>query len=289
MSEPWPGDADALVRWVRAGIRSMAADGQELRVRGLDRVDIDAEVDGVDVRRLAIDATGAKVAFQVNVDDAAPDAVAAEIAPIAEEPGILRDFRLRAQPMHVEGRELRIDLQAHDVPIAWNTYPCPVHRSMPESVHMLEPQSGAGGRGSLDASMRTQDIGPLITAVLRPVLAEGGIRLGRVSIDVARLGPDRIHVRGSARARWKVVPVSARAELVVTTAPDGVITIDDLSVGSGNPIVKIALLFARGHIASARGTSIDLTAMLADNGSTGRIHDLSITTGERFGISGRLS
>jgi len=289
MSERWPGDADALVRWVRAGIRSLAVDGQELRVRGLDRVGVQAAVDGVDVTHLSIDATGADVAFRVNVDDAAPNAVAAEIAPIAEEAGILHDFRLRAQPMRVEGHELRIDLQAHDVPIVWNTYPRPVHPPMPESVHMLEPRTGGGGRGSLDASMRTQDVGPLITALLRPALKEGGIRLSRVALDIARLGPDGIHVRAFLRARWKVLPASARADLVVKTTPDGVITIDDLSLGSSNPLVKTALLFARGYIASARGTRIDLNGMLADSGSTGRIHDLAITTGERFGISARLS
>lgn len=172
---------------------------------------------------------------------------------IARAPGILKNFRFTARPIRIERSPLNIDVQEFDMPIVWLTAAEPVVPGVPESVHSLIPDEEQGGmRGTFHVSIATKDLVPLITSVARPMLREGGIHLGRLRLEIARDGADGIRATAYAGLRWKLLMASARAEARIEVTRDAVITIRDLALGSRNPLVKFALLFARTHGRSAQ-------------------------------------
>lgn len=290
---PWPGDSATVARWVRASLRP---DESELEIRGLDEVRIAAEVSGDDLDSLTIDASGVKLRVRAAKSArTADDTVRAYPTPPAapeiarRSTGTARTFRLLARPVRIEGIPITIDAQIHDAPIEWRVYAQPVESGRPESRYGIElVGDGDGMRGSLVGSMRADDLSLLLSAVLRPAMRAGGIRLRRLTVSVAQDGPEGIRIEGSAGIRWKVIGASARGMVRLTVTSDGVVTVRDLRVGSGNPIVALAIRAARKPIREQIGRAYDLNESLAADGAAPRLHDVRVTAGDELAISARL-
>ncbi|HWK76912.1 hypothetical protein [Microbacterium sp.] len=301
MNTTWPGDSATVVRWLRATLHAEVADSREARINGLDDVKIAADLSGKDLQHLTLDATRVRLQFDWR---ASPDLAARNEAarhhdpqPVSEEPGTIQELRIRATPIRIEGTDVNIDVQAFDVPILWQIFAAPTDPRHPESINGLSaPDDLSSARGSFSASVRTQDLVPLLTSVLRPALAEVGIRLGRVKLDVTGDGSDGIHVTAYAGGRWKLLLASAHADAKVRVTRDAVITVNELTLGSRNPLVALALRFTRKHVREVVGKPYDLNRAIEggargdEQGATSaRIYDLRVATGEDFSVSGRVN
>lgn len=297
MTTSWPGDSATVVRWLRATLHADLADSRGATVKGLDDVKITADLEGNDLRHLAFDATRVRLEFdwRASPDLAARDEEAAdrhEPHPIHEEPGTLREIRVRAAPIRIERTDVNIDVQAFDLPILWQTFAEPTDPRHVESIHSLTiPDDVGPARGTFSASIKTKDLVPLVTSLLRPALAEIGVRLGRVKLDAASDGSDGIQVTAYAGGRWKLLVASARANARVQISRDAVITVHEFTLGSRNPLVAVALRFARKPIREIVGKPYDLNGLIgAEGGATSvRIHDLRVTTGSELAVSGRVN
>lgn len=299
MSNPWPGDTATVVHWVRTAMRADVADSSELTVNGIDDIAVTADLATPDLKHLTLDATRARLQFDWHAptDPALTDAdIAAsernKPEPAHEQPGVLRELRVRAAPMRIEQTDINIDVQAFDVPILWQTFASPTDPNNPESIHALTPADDLGAaRGVFSASVKTQDLAPLLTSVLRPALAQNSVRLGRVKLDVTGSEHDGIRISAYAGARWKLLGASIRADALIEVTRDAVVTVRELKLGSRNPLVALALRFARKPIRETIGTPHDLsTALARDTGAESlRIHDLRVTTGKELAVSGRVN
>ena len=297
MTSAWPGDSVTVVHWVRSVLRRAAQDSGEIALKGIDDIEVSAALTGYDLEHLTLDATGTKLTLGWYAPpmptDPVTNAPVAEDAPepeiVTREAGIVKNFRFSARPMRIERSPLIVDVQAFDVPIVWLTVAEPEAPGVPESIHSLVPDDDQGGmRGTFHASIATKDLVPLITSVARPMLREGGIHLGRLRLEVVRDGADGIRVTAYAGVRWKLLMASARAEARIEVTKDAVITVRDLRLGSRNPLVKFALLFARKHVRSVVGQRIDLNETIAEDGTNLRLHDVRIGTGEQLSVEGRF-
>ena len=297
MTSAWPGDSVTVVHWVRSALRRAAQDSGEIALKGIDDIEVSAALTGYDLEHLTLDATGTKLTLGWNAPpmptDPVTNAPIAEDAPgpeiVTREPGVVKNFRFSARPMRIERSPLIVDVQAFDVPIVWLTVAEPEAPGVPESIHSLVPDDDQGGlRGTFHASIATKDLVPLITSVARPMLREGGIHMGRLRLEVVRDGADGIRVTAYAGVRWKLLMASARAEARIEVTKDAVITVRDLRLGSRNPLVKFALLFARKHVRSVVGRRIDLNETIAEDGANLRLHDVRIGTGEQLSVEGRF-
>lgn len=290
MSAAWPGDSATVENWVRAVLRHSAS-VDEIAVQGLDGVRVTADLDGLDLRELTVDATRADLRITPN-RDAAPGARpgdAVQPDELAREVGIARTVRFTALPMRIQKTPVTIDIRVEDLPLAWITYAEPTEPGLPESRYALAPDDERDGlRGTFRFAIAADDIGPLVTMVMRPLLREGGGRLGRVRIAVDGAGDD-IRISASAGLRWKLLFASARAEATVSVTHDGVVTVKALTLGSHNPAVKVALLFARRHVREVVGTTFDAGEMFNDEGSGIRLHDIRVGTGHELSVAGRFS
>ncbi|WP_175984923.1 hypothetical protein [Microbacterium tenebrionis] len=290
MSAAWPGDSATVENWVRAVLRHSAS-VDEIAVRGLEGVRVTADLDGLDLRELTVDATRADLRITPN-RDAAPGARpgdAVQPDELAREVGIARTVRFTALPMRIQKTPVTIDIRVEDLPLAWITYAEPTEPGLPESRYALAPDDERDGlRGTFRFAIAADDIGPLVTMVMRPLLREGGVRLGRVRIAVDGAGDD-IRISASAGLRWKLLFASARAEATVSVTHDGVVTVKALTLGSHNPAVKVALLFARRHVREVVGRTFDAGEMFNDEGSGIRLHDIRVGTGDELSVAGRFS
>lgn len=302
MTTAWPGDSATVVRWVRSALIRAARDSDEIELKGLEDIEVTASLTGNDLDHLTLDATGTKLALDwdspptptdpvtgaaVTNDPAAEDAPEPEV--ISREPGIVRSLRFSARPVRIERTPLTIDVQAFDLPIMWLSAAEPAEPGVPESAHMIVPADDLGDlRGTFHASIATKDLVPLIKSVAGPMLKEGGIRLGRLRLEVAQDGADGIHVTAYAGVRWKLLIASARAEARIEVSRDAVVTVRDLNLGSRNLLVKAALLFARKHVRAVIGRSIDLNESIADDGTNLRLHDVRVGAGAQLSVEGRF-
>ncbi|MEW1962540.1 hypothetical protein AB0269_08790 [Microbacterium sp. NPDC077644] len=291
MSAAWPGDSATVENWVRAVLRHSAS-ADEIAVQGLDGVRVTADLDGLDLRELTVDATRADLRITAN-RGAAPGAPPDEVAEpdeLAREVGIARTLRFTALPMRIQKTPVTIDVRVEDLPIAWITYAEPTEPGLSESRYALAPDDERDGlRGTFRFAIAADDIGPLVTMVMRPLLREGGVRLGRMRIAVDGAGGDDIRISASAGLRWKLLFASARVEATVSITQDGVVTVKALTLGSRNPAVKVALLFVRRHVREVVGRSFDAGEMFDDEGSGIRLHDVRVGTGHELSVAGRFS
>lgn len=301
MTASWPGDSATVTRWLRASLRHAATDG-DIRLSGMEDIRVTADVAGLDLRELRVDAT--KVHLRVHPQPAATPVAAPEVGipevaasedpaaepePVRRERGTAHSVRFMALPMRIQRTRVTIDVRAHDVPISWLTFAEPVDPTLPESINALVPDDDSTGmRGTFRIAIATDDLGPLITAVARPALRESGVRLGRVRLDITSADADGVRVTGSAGIRWKLLVASARVDATLDVTPGGIITVRTLTVGSRNLAVKFALLFVRSHVRAAVGKSLDLNQAMIDSGVPTRIQDLRVGTGRELSVTARF-
>ncbi|WP_243229358.1 hypothetical protein [Microbacterium sp. CIAB417] len=283
-SPEWPRDADAVVDWIRA---VALTPGGEVVAAGLERIRVTAALLGNDLESLVIDATDTAVDLRF-ADHAPVPAPTTEPVVVHSSSGVARSIRVTAQPMRISDIPLLIDVRLSDAPITWLVYASPTLPGIERSRHDLQvAEDGTGMRGSVDLSIRTADITPLIRSVLEPGLASAGMRLRRLDLDVRQDGADGIRLRARGAARWKLLSASAHATARVGISSDGVLTLRDLRVGSGNPVMAFGLFFARRHLRDATGKTFDLNAEEA--GLRGvRIHGVQVTAGADVRLRARL-
>lgn len=282
----WPGDGDTVIRWIRAGLQPTDAE----LVRGLESVRIFADVSGATLELLSIDASGVELSL-LPVNGAVSGSTLAPGEPeiVQRRPGVIRTVRLIADPVRIERIAVSIDAQIHDIPVEWLVYAEPTIPDQPETIHGVDlADDGVGMRGAFTASLRSDDLSPLITSLVRPLLAGNGIHLSRLKAKVTQDGADGIRLDAGAGIRWRLLGASARGTARVHVSPDGVITLRDLKVGSRNPLVSLALRAARKSVQEQIGKSVDLNEDLTSAGGP-RLTDLRVAAGGDLTVSARLA
>lgn len=280
----WPEDADAVIRRIRA---ELASAGDQLD--GLEAVRISAELRGDDLEQLTVDASGVDLRMRPAAASASSSALPAPASPDIRirRPGVARRARLRAAPVLIDGVPLTFDAEVIDAPIDWIEYVSPVDPAHPETAFAIDSRDGGEGvRGSLSASMRVADVGPLIERLAGAALEAEGVAVRSVRVDVDQDGADGIRVFARARVRWKLLSASARAKARLRITPDAVVTVQDLTVGSRNPIVALALRAARTTVRAQIGRTIDLNGEVPL--SALRLHSLRVTVARDVSVEARL-
>lgn len=282
----WPEDADAVIRRIRDELAA-SADVFD----GLDDVRVAADLRGDDLEHLTIDASGAALRLRPQPSATAATGGVTESSPTSEirsrRSGIARRVRLIAAPVRIDEIPLTIDVELLDVPIDWLEYAEPTDSARPETALGAELRdSGEGMRGTLSASIRSSDVGPLLERVTRAALAAEGLVIRSVRVDLDQDGADGIRLSARVRARWRLLSASARAKVRLRISPDAVVTVHELDVGSRNPLVAFALRAARKTIRAQIGRTFDLND--GSSAAAVRLHQTRVTVGRDVSVSARL-
>lgn len=284
----WPGDADAVIRRIRA---ELAAAGDQLG--GLDAVRISADLRGDDLEQLTFDASGVALQLRPQPSATPPPGIASAHSDTtaateirSRRPGIARRVRLIAAPARVDGIPLTVDVELLDLPIDWLEYEEPSDPTRPETVVGIDVRDDEGVRGALSASIRSNDIGPLFERIARAALEADGVDIRSVRIDLRQDGADGIRIAARVGVRWKLLSASARMRARLRISPDAVVTVRDLGVSSRNPIVALALFAARTQVRAQIGRTLDLNDETSSSGV--RLHDVRLTAGRDLKLSARV-
>lgn len=287
----WPGDARTVENWVRAQVALAAQHG----IRGLDRLRVSAQVQGDDLTDLTIDASRVRLSVQPSLDNesvSSPDDTAAEEVPprTPVRTGMAHHARLTTKGMKVNGYPVTVDGHARSVPITWITLDAATQPEHPETAYLLGGgEHLAGMTAHVSLSMQTSHLGPLATTIIRPAMAESGVHVRRITVDVLTPGAEQVQVTATVAARWKMIGVRLRAFVGLTVTPDGVVTVQSVRISSRNILAALALRVARGELRKVEGKVVDLNDSAASAQAGVRMHDLRVTASDDLTVSLRIA
>jgi hypothetical protein len=280
-SAPRPTTApDLLVRLRPAVVEALGPD-----VDGVDRVRLDAVVDGPDVTRLEVDLTGVRVRTTGSRGTTAAERAASPAPAVddvrSREDATLHRLRVDAHPLTVEDVPVDVVAEIDGLRFRWVE-----STDGALAVEAVEPSVEA----PLGGHVRVGAPRDAVLATARRLVATEleGIGLSLVSLDVDLVsdGPRRVSVRGFARVRKGILSASVRATATAEVDSRMVLTVRDVGLSSRNPVVAALLLAARSEVARADGQSIDLAAELPDGI---RLADVRVEVGETLAVAARFA
>ncbi|MFF2496408.1 hypothetical protein [Agromyces sp. NPDC058064] len=266
---PATGDefAARVQRWLRDELDADALTDAQWRAR---EPEISARLAGADVRELSVDLTRIAIPFALPTGLVEPEAFdpatghplpaapAPEPEPVVRRtPATLEELRLVGRPVVIAGLPVVVDGLARGIRFDW------VETGDGElSIEEVPLADAAPLHGYLSASAQTGELVAALDALLRAALAEMGLRLKALEVTIE--GSTRDALRLGAFARIGKGPFSASARLSTAVSVDRSFTlrIRRLRLTSANPIVAIALLFARRGLRAARRTRVPLAEQL---------------------------
>ncbi|WP_309126915.1 hypothetical protein [Microbacterium sp.] len=281
----WPGDRRAIESWLRTRMLSEIGADAGARVGGLDRVRFAVEATGAEIEHLLIDATGVKVTLHASAPFTTDPPPPNGPIVVSRQDGMLRSARLVADPVKVQGCPVHLDATLNDLPFSWVTYDTELTPGDPSSRYGVdESDDPASPTGSFRGALSVDDIGPLLTKAMRPLLSAEGVRLRRLAVSVESPEAERLLVHAVISARWKLLAAKATAEVALHISPGAVVTVERLRVGTRNPVVALGLRLMRAELKAVEGRSYDMNA----DAETFRIRDLRFTVDERLTVTGRI-
>lgn len=289
-AKAWPASATTL----KTGIAQLlaAAEKRDTRIRwnGARGAQISSSpfTRRADVERFAFDLTGADI--DIDARKAAsdgmrvPDPEHDEV--VARTRGTIGEARLTADPVTINGRELRAEVSFENAAVDWV-----VTRSDGELLGTVVAARDDDRRvkGSFRFAMRQEDLVSLVEELVRDV-AKAGLKgvpfasLKSFAAQATPTGENRVTVSGGVAITLYALTFSARMGADLEIRPDGSVTVHRATIASKRLLSKLALLPLRGRVASWNGR----TFALEDEAL--RVSELRVDAAHgRLAVSGSLA
>lgn len=238
---------------------------------------IDAELAGPDVEHLHLDLTDFTLAGEHDRDRARLEP---QGAPISSEDGVLRELRVRADPMYVSGAAVRLDAQLTHVPFRWietDNRELAVELSRPDDAHPLH--------GHVRVAVPKEQLGKAVLGIAETALLDRGITVSRFELDVEESGPQQLRMTFEAKVRKGLLGAHVTGEANAAIDDALGVTLSGIRIESGNPLIAAMLGAVRGRIAGFEGRRIDLASELPPGI---RLADVQVQVGLEVTVEARL-
>ena len=257
-TKSWPASGTTLRSGLVQLIDAAAAHGVTVRQNGAPgiRVSSSAFTGRSHVESIRADYTGAQVtvdALAASRDDDAryPDADADEV--VARTSGLIDEVRLRADPLTVNGAEVRAEVSAVSVPVDWV-----VVRHEGELYGTVAARRDPASRlaGNFRLSIAQDDLAALIAEAVRTALKSGArwtASLSDLKIRVTPNGDGRVVATLGVKGKIFFVPLSGRLGIDASIEPDGALTIHRATAASRALLSKLILLPLRSNLCQLAG------------------------------------
>ncbi|MFC8923382.1 hypothetical protein [Cellulosimicrobium sp. NPDC057127] len=249
---PRPTTGAELAVRVHQAVRDEVGD----RAAHLDRLRVEAALDGPDVASLAVDASGVVAAVRSGVPAASREPWRPE-QPRSSEPATLRSLRVDAHPVVVEDVPVDVTAEAEGLRFAW------VETSDARlGIAFVEPDEAHPVSGHVRVAVPQGALVATARRLLTEELATRGVALSSLDVEITSAGPRSVAVRAFGRVRKGILSASVHAVLAADVDDRSVLRVRELDLSSRNPAVAALLVAARGHVDALRGRTFDLTADL---------------------------
>jgi len=269
---PRPATGDDLADRLRVLATRAAGAG----VTGLDRARLTATLDGADVATLEADLTG--VAF--GAQQKAPGVVWQPGAFTAREEGTVRRLRVDAHPLTAVDLPVDVTAEAEGLRFTW------VEGADGQvGFEPVEPDDAHPVTGHARVAVSRAGLVATVHGLLAVSLQSQGVTLSDLDVQLDSHGPRAAGLRIEAKIRkgFLSAGVSATASASVDAAM--VLTVGDVRISSGNPLVAAMLGAVRGRVEAAAHRRVDLAAALPPGV---RLADVRLDVGEELVLSARL-
>lgn len=268
---PRPTTGDDLA----ARIRTLALQGAGPGVSGLDQALIKADVAGPDVVDLELDLSG--VAF--DGQQQAPG-VAWSPAVVAREAGTVRRLRFDAHPLRAVDLPVNVTAEATGLRFAW------VEGADGQvGVETVEPDDAHPVNGHGRVAVSRAGLVATVHGLLAVSLQSQGVTLSDLDVKLDSHGPRAAGVRVEAKIRKGFLSASVHATASASVDDAMVLTVGDVRISSGNPLVAAMLAAVRGRVESAAHRRVDLAAALPPGV---RLTDVRLDVGEELVLTARI-
>ncbi len=238
---------------------------------------IDAELDGPDVQHLHLDLTGFHLAGEHDRDRARLEP---QGATVSSEDAVLRELRVRADPMHVSGAAVRLDAQLTGVPFRW------LETDNGElGVELAQPDEDRPLHGHVRVAVPKAQLGEAVLGLAESALLERGITVSRFDLDVEQTGPRQLRVVLHAKVRKGFLGAQVTGSATASIDDAMGVTLSGIELESGNPLVAALLGAVRGKIERFEGRRVDLASELPPGI---RVADVQVEVGDDVMIEARL-
>ncbi|WAC66922.1 hypothetical protein OVA14_03900 [Agrococcus sp. SL85] len=271
-SAPRPTDGTVLAK----RIRKLMIAAEPARIACTAH--IDAVLDGPDIERLDLDLTGYVLGSEHDRDRSR---IEPQGAPITSEEGVLRHLRVHAAPMRVSGADVTLDLELQGVPVRW------IETDAGElALELGRPSDDRPVHGSMRVAVPKEQLGDAVRGLAEPMLQELGVAVSRLDLELEALTPRSVRAYADAKVRKGLLGASAHGAATATLDDRLGLTLDDISLDSGNPLVGAMLAVARGRIQGFEGHRIDLAAELP---AGVRVEDVQVRVERDVVVEARLA
>lgn len=236
---PVPTTDEELTRRLTEGLQQLLhpAQGDRLHVTCTD-------VTAEHVGSVALDLTGAVL-----------EPAAAEVPAAGGTPVTVDRLTLTADPVTVQHLRARARAELVRLGCTWVTDGA--------GMLWLVPADGtAAATGQIQVSARIADLEAALETIARPLLADRGLTLDSVRLQVQTHDRRSARVRVQAQVRRGILRAVVDGRGTATVNEDLVLTLSDLSVASANPLVSMGLAVAGRQLQAWDGRQIDLGAHL---------------------------
>ncbi|WP_369372851.1 hypothetical protein AB1046_04745 [Promicromonospora sp. Populi] len=278
---PRPVDGADLAARIRDALAAELG-GQ---VVGLGHARIEAVLDGADVVSADIDLSGVAVRLDGGSGSPAsgtgPDAGRWQPEVVRHEPGTLRRLRVDAHP--IVAVDLPVDITAELEGLRFDWVEGADGRT---GVQPVEPTADTPVSGHARVAVDKAGLVATARGVLAVVLLQQGITLTGLDLDIESQGPRAATLRADAAIK-KGLFLSARVQATASASIDEnlVLTVRDVQLSSGNPLVAALLGTVRSQVEAATSRDIDLAERLPDGV---RVADVRLEIGQQLVVSARL-
>jgi hypothetical protein len=240
-------------------------------------------LDGDDVISAVVDATGVVIPESAFTTTASADAAHLSHLPavVGETLGTMRLGTFQAHPITIADVPVDIDAEVRDLPLRWIDA-----ADGSVGVEPLPPTAEHPVNGHLRISAPKAAVLDAVRRVATAVLAEQGVTLERLDVELTSTGPREVRLRADAKLRKGFLSASAHATGTATVDSALVLRFSDVTLGSANPIVAGLLAVARGRVQEATRRPIDLSEQLPPGV---RVADVRLDAGADLVLSARLA
>lgn len=271
---PRPATGDDL----SARLRDALGDAAGGQVHGLDQARIEANLDGADVHSLEFDLTG--VAF-VPVQGEAPEAPSWDPDVVSRDEAVLRTLRLDAHPLTAVDLPVDLAAELQGVLFAWVA-----GADGSVGAELVEPSEDAPVTGNARVAVSRDGLAGTVRGLLTVALAGNGIQLTDFDLQIDQTGPRDAAIAIEASIK-KGMFLSAKITATAAAAVDAqmVLTVGDVQLSSGNPIVGALLGTMKGRVEEVAGRRIDLAGALPPGV---RLSDVRLDVGDEIVLTAQL-
>lgn len=268
---PRPTDGAQLAKRIRTLV--IAAEPAGIACTSIIR----AELGGADIARLELDLTDFILAGEIDRDRVRLEP---QGAAVSSESAVLRHLTVRASPMRVSGAEVTLDAQLRDLPFCWIETD---NREL--AVELARPSDERPLHGHALVSVPKHQLGAAVLALAESTLFGMGVAVSRLHVGVESTGPRSVRLTVEGKVRKGLLGATVHGSVSASVDDRMGVTLSDIMLESGNPLVAAMLAASRGRIQHFECRRIDLAARLPEGI---RLADVQVRVTDDVIIEARL-